>query len=53
MNKAVFFDRDGVLNKEIGNYVCRIEDFELLPDAVECMAMAQTSAMTIGITTQK
>lgn len=28
--KAVFLDRDGVLNKELGDYVCRIEDFEVL-----------------------
>lgn len=29
-SKAIFLDRDGVLNKEIGDYVCRFEDFELL-----------------------
>src|ERR1700760_3524349 len=28
--KAVFLDRDGVLNREMGDYVCRFEDFELL-----------------------
>ena len=27
MNKAVFLDRDGVINKEIGDYVYKIEDF--------------------------
>lgn len=30
MNKAVFLDRDGVLNKELGDYVCRVEDFKVL-----------------------
>ncbi len=30
MNKAVFLDRDGVLNKELGDYVCRVEDFQVL-----------------------
>lgn len=30
MNKAVFLDRDGVLNKELGDYVCRFEDFLVL-----------------------
>jgi D-glycero-D-manno-heptose 1,7-bisphosphate phosphatase len=30
MNKAVFLDRDGVLNKELGDYVCRVEDFKIL-----------------------
>ena len=28
MNKAIFLDRDGVINKEIGNYVYKIEDFK-------------------------
>ena len=30
MNKAVFLDRDGVLNQELGDYVCRLEDFKIL-----------------------
>jgi len=34
MNKAVFLDRDGVINKEIGDYIKRIKYFELLPHAV-------------------
>ncbi len=29
-NKAVFLDRDGVLNKELGDYVCRVADFKVL-----------------------
>jgi D-glycero-D-manno-heptose 1,7-bisphosphate phosphatase len=28
--KAVFLDRDGVLNQEMGDYVCRLEDFHVL-----------------------
>lgn len=27
--KAVFLDRDGVLNRELGDYVCRFEDFHV------------------------
>jgi D-glycero-D-manno-heptose 1,7-bisphosphate phosphatase len=30
MNKAIFLDRDGVLNKELYDYICRVEDFEVL-----------------------
>ncbi|AMR32167.1 histidinol phosphate phosphatase [Mucilaginibacter sp. PAMC 26640] len=30
MIKAVFLDRDGVLNREMGDYVCRLEDFHVL-----------------------
>ncbi|HVW95138.1 MAG TPA: HAD family hydrolase [Mucilaginibacter sp.] len=29
-NKAVFLDRDGVLNQEMGDYVRRVEDFHIL-----------------------
>ena len=28
MNKAIFLDRDGVINQEIGDYVYKIEDFK-------------------------
>ncbi|QEK50959.1 HAD family hydrolase [Pedobacter aquae] len=28
-NKAVFLDRDGVLNRELGDYVCKFEDFHV------------------------
>ncbi|MES2381755.1 MAG: HAD family hydrolase [Bacteroidota bacterium] len=31
LNKAAFFDRDGVLNFEVGDYIQRFEDFKLLP----------------------
>ncbi|MBC7916039.1 MAG: HAD family hydrolase [Pyrinomonadaceae bacterium] len=30
LNKAVFLDRDGVINSELGDYVCKIEDFHIL-----------------------
>ena len=29
-NKAIFLDRDGVLNHEMNDYICREEDFEIL-----------------------
>jgi D-glycero-D-manno-heptose 1,7-bisphosphate phosphatase len=33
--KAVFLDRDGVLNIEKGDYVWKLDDFELMPGAVQ------------------
>lgn len=29
-NKAIFLDRDGVLNHEMNDYICRVEDFTIL-----------------------
>lgn len=36
MNKAVFLDRDGVINVERG-YTHRLEDFVILPDLIESL----------------
>jgi D-glycero-D-manno-heptose 1,7-bisphosphate phosphatase len=38
MNKAIFLDRDGVINFERG-YTHRLEDFVILPDLVENLHM--------------
>ena len=35
MTKAVFLDRDGVLNKEIGTYVYKSDDFEFNFEIIE------------------
>jgi D-glycero-D-manno-heptose 1,7-bisphosphate phosphatase len=32
MQKCVFLDRDGVLNKELGYQITNIQEFELMPD---------------------
>lgn len=51
--RAIFFDRDGVLNREIGDYVSRLEDFEILEDAVACIKLAKEQGyMAIVITNQ-
>lgn len=53
MQKAIFFDRDGVLNREIGDYVCKIDDFEILPDSVDCIKLAKDNGfMAIVVTNQ-
>lgn len=36
MNKAIFLDRDGVINFERG-YTYRLEDFKILPDLVDVL----------------
>lgn len=37
MNKAVFLDRDGVINRELGHYCENINDFEILADVGEAI----------------
>jgi D-glycero-D-manno-heptose 1,7-bisphosphate phosphatase len=36
--KAVFLDRDGVLNREIGRYLQSVDEFEVLPHVAEVLA---------------
>lgn len=36
MNKAVFLDRDGVINRDHG-FVANLQDFEILPDVIETL----------------
>lgn len=40
MNKALFLDRDGVLNRERTRYTYSLEDFEVLPDVSESLQLA-------------
>ena len=40
-SKAVFLDRDGVLNRELGNYVIHLEDFIINDGVVEALKIFQ------------
>ncbi len=40
MNKAIFLDRDGVINVERG-YTHRLKDFVILPDLIEVLQLFQ------------
>jgi D-glycero-D-manno-heptose 1,7-bisphosphate phosphatase len=35
LNKGAFFDRDGVLNHEIGDYIKQFQDFKILPHVLK------------------
>jgi D-glycero-D-manno-heptose 1,7-bisphosphate phosphatase len=41
MNKAIFFDRDGVINRERGEYTIKPEDFEFNPGIFKFMRIMQ------------
>ena len=53
---AVFLDRDGVINRKRpeGSYVTSWDEFELLPGALEALALlAKTGARVIVVTNQR
>lgn len=53
MNKAVFLDRDGVLNKELGDYVCRLEDFCVLEHNFEALNELQKRGYLLIVITNQ
>ena len=53
MNKAVFLDRDGVINHDPGDYTKHLSEFTLLPTALEAMrALHDAGYLLILITNQ-
>ncbi len=51
-SKAVFLDRDGVLNKELGDYVCRLEDFKVLDNFAALKTLQDKGYLLIVATNQ-
>ena len=52
-NKAVFLDRDGVLNQEMGDYVCRIEDFHVLEHNIKSLKELQDRGYLLIVATNQ
>jgi D-glycero-D-manno-heptose 1,7-bisphosphate phosphatase len=48
MNKAIFLDRDGVINVERG-YTHKLEDFVILPDLIEVLQLFQKKGYLLVI----
>jgi D-glycero-D-manno-heptose 1,7-bisphosphate phosphatase len=53
MNKAVFLDRDGIINVEIGDYIKRFEDFTLTPQLGEGLKILQDMGYLLIIITNQ
>lgn len=53
MNKAVFLDRDGIINVEIGDYIKRFEDFTLTKQLGEGLKMLQDMGFLLIIITNQ
>jgi len=53
MNKAVFLDRDGVINKERKDYVKTINELEIFPNISKCIKeLKKNNYLVIVITNQ-
>ena len=52
-NKAVFLDRDGVLNRELGDYVCRVEDFHVLEHNFQILKQIQDMGYLLIVITNQ
>jgi len=53
-NKCVVgLDRDGVINRDLGTYVTRPQDFDPLPNSLEAVAMIRAKGHKIAIITNQ
>lgn len=51
--KAVFLDRDGVLNKEVGDYIKKLPDFEILPHVFEGLKLLKDKGFLLIVITNQ
>ncbi|MBX2915656.1 MAG: HAD family hydrolase [Cyclobacteriaceae bacterium] len=53
MNKCVFLDRDGVLNKDNPNYTYLVQAFEILPGVVEATRLLKKAGFRLVVITNQ
>ncbi|KAA0804567.1 HAD-IIIA family hydrolase, partial [Staphylococcus aureus] len=53
MNKAVFLDRDGVLNEEMGDYVWTPARFHICPDVPAALARLKAAGYYLVVVTNQ
>ncbi|MDX5420810.1 MAG: HAD family hydrolase [Hymenobacteraceae bacterium] len=51
--KCVFLDRDGVLNRERGDYTYTLEDFEVIPRVPEALALLKKNGFLLVVVTNQ
>jgi D-glycero-D-manno-heptose 1,7-bisphosphate phosphatase len=51
--KALFLDRDGVINHDPGDYTMTAEEFIILPTVMEALVMAQSKGYSIFVITNQ
>lgn len=52
-NKCVFLDRDGVLNRERGDYTYKLKEFEVLPRVPEALALLKENGYLLIVVTNQ
>ena len=52
-NKAIFLDRDGVLNEEIGHYVWQLAEFIICPGVPESLARLKAAGYYLIVVTNQ
>jgi D-glycero-D-manno-heptose 1,7-bisphosphate phosphatase len=53
MNKALFLDRDGVINHDPGDYTYSLQEFVILPTVMHALQLAQSKGYKIIIITNQ
>ncbi|WP_242920562.1 D-glycero-alpha-D-manno-heptose-1,7-bisphosphate 7-phosphatase [Pontibacter liquoris] len=51
--KCVFLDRDGVLNRELGDYAYKLDHFEVLPRVPEALALLKQNGFLLIVVTNQ
>jgi D-glycero-D-manno-heptose 1,7-bisphosphate phosphatase len=51
--KALFLDRDGVINHDPGDYTMSLDEFIILPTVIEALALAQAKGYLIFVITNQ
>lgn len=52
-SKALFLDRDGVINHDPGDYTCSLSEFHILPTVIEALKLAQHRGYKIILITNQ
>lgn len=53
VRRGLFLDRDGVINRERGAHTTSLEDFEILPEVPEAIALANAAGWTVVVITNQ
>jgi D-glycero-D-manno-heptose 1,7-bisphosphate phosphatase len=52
-SKIVFLDRDGIINKEVGDYVYEIEKFEIAPETITALQKLKKAGYKLVVVTNQ